>query len=234
MQLIWEGCVQAFQLLVRFDPAVMDAALRSLWITSFAVALATIVGLPLGTFLARVQFPGRRVLIIVLRAGMALPTVFIGIVCYAIFSRQGPLGPLDLLYTPWVIVIGEFVLALPLIASLSHGAVSSLDPRVAETAHTLGAGPIRRWRSYLSEARTGITLAILTAFARCVTELGIALMVGGNIKGQTRTLATATAMETGQGELARGIAMGLILLAIALGVTLIVGLISREDKNDRS
>jgi len=107
------------------------------------------------------------------------------------------------------------MLAVPIIVGISHGAVQSLDPRVGETAWTLGVGPLRRGFTYISEARTGVMLAVLTAFARCVTELGIAMIVGGNIKDQTRTLATATALETGKGEFARGMAMGILLLVVA-------------------
>ena len=135
-----------------------------------------------------------------------------------------------MLYTPWAICAGEFLLALPIIVALSHGALRALDPRVKETALTLGAGPLRRTATYLSEARIGTVLALLTAFARCVTELGIAIMVGGNISGRTRTLATATAMETARGEFERSLAMGLLLLLLAL---LIIGTIivcGREER----
>lgn len=230
MELIWEGCKEAFRLLADGDPLVLTAAWRSIWISLLSVGLATLVGLPLGTLLARISFPTRKLIVLVFRAGMAFPTVFIGTVCYALFSRRGPLGPLELLYTPSAIVCGEFLLAVPLVVSITHGAIQSLDTRVGETAWTLGAGPMRRWQTYLSEARVGITLAILTAFSRCVTELGIAMMVGGNIKGRTRTLATATALETGKGEFGRGMAMGLILLLIAVVVTIAIATLSREEE----
>ncbi len=230
MALIWTGLREAFHLLITFDPLVMSAAWRSLWISSLAVALASAIGLTFGTTLACTRFPGKRWLVMVFRAGMAVPTVFIGVVCYALFSRRGPLGPLELLYSPWAIIVGEFLLALPIVVAITHGAMKALDPRVMETALTLGAGPFSRWRTYISEARVGVVLAILTAFARCVTELGIAMMVGGNIKDRTRTLATATALEVGKGEFARGIAMGFLLLAIALGVTVVIVSLSREDK----
>ena len=232
MELIWEGLRDAGGLLLRLDPQVMDAALRSVWISLLAVLLATVVGLPLGTLLARRSFVGRRLLVLLSRASMAFPTVFIGMVCYAVFSRRGPLGPLELLYTPWAIVCGEFLLALPWVVSISHGAIKSLDPRVAETARTLGAGAPLRWLTYLSEARVGVTLAVLTAFSRCVTELGIAMMVGGNIRFRTRTLATATALETSKGEFARGMAMGMILLFVAVGVTLLIVYLSQEEKHE--
>ena len=231
MKLIWDGLVEALRLVVSLDALVLRAALRSIWITSLAIALATALGLPLGIGLARARFWGRRALVWVFRAGMALPTVFIGLVCYALMSRRGPLGPLDLLYTPWAIVAGEFILALPIIVSITHGAVKALDRRAAETARTLGAGAVRRGFTYLSEARIGVTLAILTAFARCVTELGIAMMVGGNIKDRTRTLATATALETSKGEFGRGIAMGLILLLIALLAMIAIVTFNREQQN---
>ena len=162
---------------------------------------------------------------------LADSAIFVGVVCYAIFSRLGPLGALELVYTPWVIVVGELLLAMPIIVSISHGAIKALDPRVSQVALTLGASPMRRWRTYISEARVGVTLAILTAFARCASELGIAMMVGGNIKGHTRTLATATALETGKGEFGRGLAMGLILLLMALVVMLIMACFARQEKD---
>lgn len=230
MELIWEGLSDATSMILAGDPLVFSAAWRSLWISSLAVALATLLGLPLGIWLARVQFPGNRLVVLAFRVGMALPTVFVGMVCYALFSRRGPLGPLELLYTPWGIVIGELALALPIVVGISHGAIKSLDPRVAETAWTLGAGPLRRWATYVSEARVSVMLAVLTAFARCVTELGIAMIVGGNIKHRTRTLATATALETSRGEFARGIALGTLLLVISLAVTALIGWLSREDR----
>ena len=231
MDLIWDGLQEACRLVFTFDRLVMSAAGRTVLISTLAVSLAAAIGLPLGTALARVEFSGKRFLILLIRAAMAVPTVFIGVVCFALFSRRGILGPLELLYSPSAIVIGELLLALPIVLAISHGAVKSLDPRVAETAFTLGAGPLRRWATYLSEARTGIVLAILTAYARCVSELGIAMMVGGNIKERTRTLSTAPALETGKGEFARGMAMGLILLLIALAVTLAIAILSREERD---
>jgi len=230
MHLLWQGLQQAVQLVWAGDPLVFDAALRTILISSVAVTFATIVGVPLGVWLARARFAGNRLVVLLFRAGMALPTVFVGMVCYALFSRRGVLGPLELLYSPSGIVFGELFLAVPIIVGITHGAVQSLDPRVGETAWTLGAGPLRRGLTLISEARVGVMLAVLTAFARCVTELGIAMIVGGNIKDQTRTLATATALETGKGEFARGLAMGTILLVIALTATCLIGCLSREQR----
>ena len=232
MNILLEGMADAFKLIVSGDRLVLDAAWRSTWITSTAILLASGVGLPTGMLLARKRFFGRGMLVILMRALMALPTVFVGVICFAVFSRQGILGPLEILYTPWAIVAGEFVLALPIVISLICGAVQSLDPRVGETIKTLGAGWWLRMITYLREARAGISLAILTAFARCVTELGIAMMVGGNLKSQTRTLATATALETGKGEFVRGLAMGLILLLIAMVVMSLMTLLNRKRSSE--
>ncbi len=230
MDYLVEGLRGAIRAMAERDPVILAAAWRSVWISSLAVLIASLGGLPIGCWLARARFPGRWCLVVACRAGMAFPTVFVGIVCFGLFARRGPLGPLELLYTPWAIVLGEIVLAFPIVVSLTHGAVFALDPRVSETARTLGASQLRRWMTYMSEARTGVTLAILAAFSRCVTELGIAMMVGGNIKDRTRTLATATAMETGKGEFAQGLAMGLILLTIAMVVMLLIGSLNRENK----
>jgi len=226
-----EGLADALASLIALDSGVLSAAGRSLWISSAAVLAATLLGIPLAVWLAFARFPGQRFVVLLFRAGMALPTVFIGIVCYGLFSRHGPLGPLDLLYTPLAIVAGELLLAVPIVVSITHGAVRSLDQRVRETAWTLGAGPLWRARTYVSEARLGISLGILTAFARCVTELGIAMMVGGNIRDRTRTLSTATAMETGKGEFSQGLAMGLLLLVIALLASAAIARLGREERS---
>lgn len=230
MEMITDGLAEAFQLLLGRDPLVLSAAVRSLWISTAAVAVAGVIGIAIGSLLARTKFFGQSIFVLLFRAGMGMPTVLIGLLGYALLSRRGPLGGLDLLYTPWAIIAGEFCLALPIIVTWTHAAVRNLDPRVAETALTLGASPLRRWRTYLSEARLGVILSLLTAFARCFTELGIAMMVGGNIKYRTRTLATATALETARGEFARGVAMSLILLAMALAMTLLIAWFARPEK----
>ena len=229
MQLFWDGFFSAIKLLGERDAMVLGATWRSLWVSSVAVLLASFIGVPIGLFLSRVKFFGRGMVMVSFRAGMSIPTVLIGLLCYAMFSRRGPLGGIDLLYTPWAIIVGEFCLALPIIVTWTQSSLSALDPRVAETAITLGAGRLRRCLSYLSEARVGISLSILSAFARCFTELGVAIMVGGNIRFRTRTLTTATALETARGEFERGVAMSLVLLFVAVIVTVVVAVISRNE-----
>jgi len=231
---IREGIQEALKLLLRLDSSVIDAATRSLWVSIVAVAAASVVGIATGLALARKRFTGRSVVVVAFRVGMSVPTVLIGLLCFGLLSRRGALGEFELLYTTWAIVLGEFFLALPIVVTLTHGAITRLDRRVFETAITLGAGTLQRATTYLREARLAIMLAVLTAFSRCFTELGIAMMVGGNIAGRTRTLTTATALETARGEFASGVAMSLILLTIALLVTLAIALLSRATAEAES
>ena len=232
--MIRDGIGEALRLLLQLDASVLDATFRSLWISTLAVSAAALTGVGFGLLLARKRVPGRATLVVLCRVGMSMPTVLIGLLCYAVFSRRGSLGDLELLYTTWAIVVGEFFLALPIVTTWTHGAILRLDPRVAETARTLGAGTAQRVMTYLSEARLAIALAVLTAFSRCFTELGIAMMVGGNIPGRTRTLTTATALETARGEFARGMAMSLVLLLTATLVTLAIVWFSRTGSEANS
>lgn len=227
--MIRNGIQEALRLLLSLDASVVDAAVRSLWVSVIAVSAASLAGISIGLLLARKHFPGRSVFVVLFRIGMSVPTVLIGLLCYGLLSRRGMFGELELLYTTWAIILGEFFLALPIVVTLTHGAISKLDRRVFETAWTLGVGTFQRVMTYLCEARLAITLAVLTAFSRCFTELGIAMMVGGNITGRTRTLTTATALETARGHFASGVAMSLILLSIAMLVTLAIAVLSRES-----
>jgi tungstate transport system permease protein len=229
---IREGLSDAFLLLRAADPAVLDAAFRSVWVSAVAVGLASLIGISSGLLLARKAIPGRRLIVLLARVGMSISTVLIGLVCFAMLSRRGPLGSLELLYTNTAIVVGEFCLAFPIIATLTHAAISRMDTRIPETALTLGAGLLQRSFTYLNETRLAIVLAVLTAFSRCFTELGIAMMVGGNLPGRTRTLTTATALETSRGEFARGIAMCLILLLIALLITAATAWLNRNAEQE--
>ena len=219
--MIREGIWQALSLLWELDGQVLSAAWISIRVSILAVAAASLVGVPIGVLLARRNSWLSSIYVGLFRVGMSIPTVLIGLVCFAMFARRGLFGGLELLYTQSGIVVGEFMLALPIIVTLTHAAISSLDPRVGETARTLHVGTVRRVCTYLNESRVGVLVAILTAFSRCFTELGIAMMVGGNLAGQTRTLTTAIALETTQGEFERGIAMSFILLFIAMALTLI-------------
>ena len=225
--MIREGFLEAFNLLISGDQQVFDAAFRSIWISIAAVLAASVFGITAGVMLARKKIWGHQAWVLCARVGMSVPTVLIGLLLFAVFSRRGTLGSLEFLYTSYAVVIGEFLLALPIVISLTHAAIAKLDIVVFESAKTLGARPLKRAFTYINEARLAIILAILTAFSRCFTELGIAMMVGGNIADRTRTLTTAVALETARGEFSRGIAMCFILVLLALLTTICITWIGR-------
>ena len=211
-----EALAEAVRMIASRDPDVVSAAEISLRVSVLATAFAALLGIPVGFLVGSRRFRGRRAAELLLGTLTAMPTVVVGLLVYSLLSRRGLLGPMGLLYTPTAIVAGETVLAAPLMAALTMAVVAGADPRIHETALTLGAS---RWRAawtVLAEVRRGLVAAIATTFGRLIAELGIALMAGGNIRGSTRTLTTAIALETAKGEFAFGLALGLILLALAL------------------
>ena len=212
----------AARLLVTADPVVVGAAAVSLEVALLATLLSTLVGVPVGFCVAVRAFRGRRVAELALKTATAVPTVVVGLVTYMLLSRRGPFGAWGLLYTPWAMVIGETILVAPLIAALTMAVVGGADPRIEETALTLGATRLRAALTVLGEMRRGLVAAVATGFGRLIAELGVALMVGGNIAGSTRTLTTAIAMETSKGDFALAFALGMLLLLLALGVNALV------------
>lgn len=201
---------------------VVEIAARSLRIALIATVLACLIGLPIGVWLGTTMFRGRRALLLFLNTALALPTVVVGLGIYLLLSRHGPLGGLGLLFTWQAIVVAELLLAVPIAAALSAAAVQAADPRVRRTALTLGAGPLRAAWMVMVEARAPLAAAIAIAFGRVLSEVGAALIVGGNIRHQTRTLTTAVTLATSQGDFALAAALGLVLLALALSVNAII------------
>lgn len=201
---------------------VAGIAALSLRVALLATVAACLIGLPLGIWLGTTRMAGRRSLLLLLNAGLAVPTVVIGLLIYLLLSRHGPLGFLGLLFTWKAIVAAEILLALPIAAVLSATAVQAVDPRVHRTALTLGAGPVRAAWAVAREARAGLAAAAVVAFSRVLSEVGAALIVGGNIRGQTRTLTTAVTLATSQGQFEMAMALGLVLLALALAVNGVV------------
>ena len=218
MGYLFDGMRDAFRLLAGFDPEVFAIAWVSVRVSLVATAGAALVGVPAGAALAAREFRGKRWTIGLLNTMLALPTVVLGLFLYALLSRRGFFGPLGLLYTPWAMVLGQFVLAAPVIAALTLGALQGADPRVLATARTLGASPFRARLTLLHEMRWAILAAVMTGFGRVFSEVGVSMMLGGNIRGCTRNLTTAIALQTSRGEFALGIALGLILLAVAAAV----------------
>ena len=197
---------------------MLGVTLLTLKVAAVATAIACTLGIPAGFLLATRPFWGRRAALTVVNTALAFPTVVVGLLLFGVLSRHGPLGGWGLLYTWQAIVIGDVLLAFPIAAALSAAAVQGVDPRVRRTALTLGAGPWRAAWTVAREARFGLAAVLTAAFGQCVAEVGAALMVGGNIRGQTRTLTTAVALHAAQGDFGMALALGLLLVVLALVV----------------
>lgn len=221
MYYIIEGLKKAIFLIFSFDGEVFSAVFTSLKVSCVAIILATIIGLPLGFLITVREFKGKRLTITILNTLMALPTVVVGLLVYSFISRRGPLGPLNLLYTTKAMVIGQFILATPIIMALTISAVHSVDEKVAATALTLGANGRQAGIRVLMEARFGLLAAIISGFGKIIGEVGAAMMLGGNIRGATRTISTAIALQTSMGEFEVGIALGIILLTVAFLINIL-------------
>src|SRR6058998_3045047 len=225
MDFLGDGLRRAVALLLAGDGEVYGIAVLTLKIGLISTVLACGLGIPVGFVLATRPFWGRRAALTVVNTALAFPTVVVGLLLYGLLSRRGPLGGLGWLYTWQAIVIGDVLLALPIAASLSAAAVQGVDPRVRRTAETLGAG---RWLTAWTvarEARFALAAVITAAFGQVVAEIGAAMMLGGNIRGSTRTLTTAVALYTSQGDFGLALALGLVLIALALAVNVTLQLL---------
>jgi tungstate transport system permease protein len=229
MDYILQGTLKAFQLLFSGDAETFSAVAATVTVSTYSMLTSLAVGIPLGFLLGYFQFPGKHYVRLTVDTLLALPTVFIGLLVYAVISRQGPAGQLGLLFSLPGIAIGQTILALPVVIALSATAVESVDRNLRITLISLGAGRRQMLLTFLWEVRHGILAAALTAYGRVMTEVGISMMVGGNIKWHTRTITTAIALETGKGMFATGIALGLVLLAIAFTVNALVSFLRQKS-----
>lgn len=218
MDYIFDGFIKALHLLFSGDSQTYSAVGVTIQASTYSMLASLAIGMPLGFLIGSADFPGRKTIRTLVDTLLALPTVLIGLLVYAFISRRGPLGDWGLLFTVPGIAVGQTILALPIVIALTAAAVESLDDRLQPTLAALGASPRRMVMTSLWEARYGIAAAGVAAYGRVLTEVGISMMVGGNIKWHTRTVTTAIALETGKGEFAMGIALGLTLMAVALGV----------------
>ena len=223
-----ESLHTALLLIVHFDREVFQAVATSLTVSGEAIVFATVLGVPAGLLIAVGRFPGRRACITLLNTLMALPTVVVGLLLYGLLTREGPLGALDLVFTPTAIVLGQIVLATPIIANYTLAAVAGADARILPTARTLGAGRLQGGMQLLRELRFGVMAAVIAGFGRIIAEVGSAMMLGGNIRGYTRTMTTAIALETSKGEFAFGLSLGILLLTVALLINLFLNLLQQR------
>ncbi|MCG8334358.1 MAG: ABC transporter permease [Proteobacteria bacterium] len=221
MGFLWDSLVSALYLALSLNKELYEIVLVSLKVSSSSTIIASIFGVPLGMLIAFETFRGKRLLITILNTMLALPTVAIGLFVYALISRRGLFGPLDLLYSQNAIVLGQVILITPVVATFTIAAVNHIDTRYRKTALTLGANRMQATLVVFREARYGIVAAIVAAFGRVISEVGISMMLGGNAKGFTRTITTAMALEYDKGEFVLAVALGVILLAISFGLNLL-------------
>jgi tungstate transport system permease protein len=230
MDYLLDGIVTALQLIVTLDAEVTHCTLVSLQVSAIAILLASLVGLPCSFLIGMYDFKGKKTVITLFNTLMAIPTVVIGLFVFSFISRQGPLGVLGLLFTPAAMVVGQFLLATPIVVALSYAAIQGIDPRVKMTALTLGARSHQVIITLLLEARFAIIAAVIAGFGRVIGEVGSAMMLGGNIRGYTRTISTAIALETSKGEFSLGLALGMILLTVALSVNIALRYLQHKSK----
>jgi tungstate transport system permease protein len=225
---LWHGLVKALELIVTLDPEVMEIAGRSLSISVTSALLASLICVPLASLIHFHQFRGKRALINLVQTFFSIPTVAIGLFVFVLFSRAGLLGGLGLMFTPTVMVLGQMLLITPILLGLTISALSNVDRNIVDTARSLGASGFQASIVILREARFAVMAAIIMGFGRAISEVGIALMVGGNIRGFTRVITTAISLETSKGDLELSIALGIILISIALIVNIILNRVQQR------
>lgn len=223
---IAEGIAQAIGLIVTLNPEVMQIAALSLYISLAATILAALIAIPVAGLIHFHEFYGKRVLIIVIQTLYSVPTVVVGLLVYLMISRAGPLGMFGLLFTPQGMILGQTVLIVPIMTGLVITALGGIDKGISDTLVSLGATRFQKILAIVKEARFAILSAVVLGFGRAIAEVGVAMMIGGNIRGHTRVLTTAITLETGMGNFGFSIALGIILLIVALIVVVLLNIIT--------
>lgn len=219
MDIILDGLSKAFWLIVHRDPDVIEIVLLTLRVSGTAVLISMLIGVPAGTALAVSRFPGRGILVSFVNAGMSIPPVVVGLIVMVLLWRTGPLGPLGIIFTPWAMISAQVLITFPIVTGITMAAMAQIDPRLRQQLVGLGASRAQLVWVMLQEARLTMLTAVMAGFGRAISEVGAVMMVGGNIKGQTRVLTTATVLESGKGEFGAAIALGMVLLVMAYLVT---------------
>ena len=230
---LWQGLVQAFWLVVTFDPELAEIALRSLRVTFTALAIACLIAFPLAAILAVRRFRFRRVVIAILNALMGLPPVVVGLVVYVLVSRSGPLGALGLLFTPKAMIIAQVIIIVPLIASIAHQSLRDIWAEYHDLLISMNVTQTQKVRTLMWDARRALLTAALAGFGRGIGEVGAIMIVGGNIDQVTRVLTTAIALETGKGDFALALALGFVLIGLAVSVNLMIHGLGQTEREGR-
>ncbi|UCG54882.1 MAG: ABC transporter permease [Dehalococcoidia bacterium] len=220
MEELWQALGKAVELLVTLDAEIMQISGRSLAIAATSCSITALLCLPLGSLIHFANFRGKRLLINIIQTFYSIPTVAVGLFVFILFSSSGPLGGLNLMFTPAVMVIGQVILITPVMLGLTITALSGVDKAISETAVSLGASRFQAAIITLKHARYAVLTAVIMGFGRAIAEVGLALMVGGNIKGFTRTLTTAISLETSKGDIELALALGIVLIFVALVINL--------------
>ena len=215
----WEGLSEALRLLLSGDRTVFEIIYRTLQVSGTGTLISVMIGLPLGTVLALSSFPGRKIIVSLVNLGMGLPPVVVGLWVWLTLSRYGPLGFLGLLYTPTAMVIAQAIIASPIVTGFTIAAIQSLNPKIRLQILALGASRLQLLRLLLREARLGLLAAVIAGFGGVISEVGASIMVGGNLKGSTVVLTTATVLEVNKGNYEIATAFSIILLVLAFGIT---------------
>jgi tungstate transport system permease protein len=230
---IWSGITQAFWLVLTLDAELVEIAGRSLYVTLTALAIACFVSLPLAALIAVKRFRARRLVIAVLNALMGLPPVVVGLIVYVILSRSGPLGVLGLLFTPAAMIIAQIIIIVPLITSIAHQSIRDLWQEYHDLLISLNVTQSQKIRTLLWDSRRALLTAALAGFGRGIGEVGAIMIVGGNIDHATRVLTTAIALETGKGEFALALALGFVLIGLAVAVNLAIHWLGQTEREGR-
>ncbi|MGD8190656.1 ABC transporter permease [Brevibacillus ginsengisoli] len=230
MGTILEGLMEAVKLLLHGDSEVLEITLRTLQVAGTSTLISVLLGVPLGTLVALKRFPGRKGVITLINLGMGLPPVAVGLITWLCLARYGPLGNLDLLYTPTAMVIAQALIATPLVAGFSIAAIQSINPKMHLQILALGANRLQYLWLLLREAWLGLLAAVIAGFGGVISEVGASMMVGGNIKGETRVLTTAISLEVSKGSLELATALSVILLLLSLAITAVLTLLQQRRR----
>ncbi len=234
MEIIVQGVIQGLELLFRGDEEVIEVLILTLQVSGMATVISVLFGIPFGLWLALKEFQAKEACSSLLNFGMGLPPVVIGLVVSLFLWRYGPLGEFGLLYTPIAMIIAQAMIATPIVAGLSFAAILSVNPKLRWQLISLGATSYQASWLLIREARLGLMAAVIAGFGRVISEVGAAMMVGGNIKGQTRVLTTTTVMEVGKGNYDMALAMSFILLMVAYTIVLLLTYLQHSGKRGRS
>jgi tungstate transport system permease protein len=230
MELIWQGLLKAAELVFGLDGEVWSITWRSLQISGSATFISLLIGMPLGIVLALARFPGRGATVALINTGMGLPPVVVGLFISIFLWRSGPLGFMELIYTPAAMILAQVIIAFPIVAGLTMASFQSLDPKLALQLLGIGASKIQLLWLLCKEAKLPLLAAVMAGFGGVISEVGASMMVGGNIRGETRVLTTATVLETGKGNFEVAIALGLILLALTFAINFFLTRIQQREQ----